>query len=289
MSPINVYGYEDYRTYLADSFNALKKTDPKVSHRSFAKKAGIKSSSFVLSVMKGKDNLSLKTIEGISKALGHDREEAFFFKNLVLLNQATTIDERLVFAQHVLKSKQYRKVHPLAEAKYHYFTRWYFVAIKELVGIEGFKSDPAWIARRLANQVTREEAEVALSELIKLNLIARDEKGNLRQTLDTVMTPDEVTSAFIVPYHEELIGLGSESIRRYPREEREISATTFRVTHKNFQKIKEILQRFRKEMVEVIEAGGSTKESAPKAEALYQLNLQLFPLAPFVSKSSPEK
>jgi uncharacterized protein (TIGR02147 family) len=63
----------------------------------------------------------------------------------------------------------------------------------------------------------------------------------------------------------------AESIDRFPRDKREISSLTFGVSEAAARKIKDKIQKFRKELVEVI------SDDNP-ATAVYQMNFQLFPL-----------
>lgn len=270
----SVFEYESFRQYLVDYFNLKKAQDPKFSHRSFAKMAGFRSPSFLMLVMNSKANLSKAGVEKVAAALNFNRDEEFYFKNLVHLNQAQTVEDRQLYAQQILKSKKYKKLHPLSEHIYEYLTHWHYAAIKELVSMKGFQEDPDWISERLRGKVTSAEVKKTIEVLLKLGLIMRTKSGHLQAAMDIIVTPDQVTSPFMAQYHEEFIRLASESIKEVPREFREISGTTFCLSKKSLLRIKEMIQRFRIEMVEVL-----AQEKDP--EGIYQLNLQFFPLAYF--------
>ena len=81
------------------------------------------------------------------------------------LNQAGTVEEKQKYASELLKSRVYRKIHPLSESQYNYFGQWYFVLIRELVGLPGFKEDYDWISKQIIYPITPAEAKRAMDEL----------------------------------------------------------------------------------------------------------------------------
>src|ERR1700678_2834375 len=90
----NVFEYDDYRDLLKDLFSSYKAKDSKFSHRFFSRIAGFKSPNFLIKVMQGKSNLSEESIEKFVKGFKLNSQEGKFFKNLVLLNQAKTLEEK---------------------------------------------------------------------------------------------------------------------------------------------------------------------------------------------------
>src|SRR5688572_21898035 len=94
MPPPALYQYLDYRRFLDDWFTEKKSTNPRFSHRLFARKANLRSPSFFLAVVQGKRNLTASTLEGFIEALDLTNEEAAFFSSLVAFAQAETTEER---------------------------------------------------------------------------------------------------------------------------------------------------------------------------------------------------
>lgn len=269
--PKSIFEYADFRAYLKDFYQFAKAEKKTFSYRFFARLAGCKSSATLKRVMDGSRNLSEKGIEGFCKALRLNREEADFFKQLVQLNQAKTSLEKAVFTREILRSRTYRKFHPLKESQFHYYTKWYFIVIREMANLPQFQEDPEWIARHVLPAITPKQAEDAIKELLKLGLLTRDSQGRLTQANTVLITPDEVTAAVVADYHRESMRKAAESIDLVQRENRDISAVTFRVSKETAKRIKEKIQKFRRDI-----ADEASKESSP--EEIYQLNLQLFPL-----------
>jgi uncharacterized protein (TIGR02147 family) len=273
----NIYNYDNYRKFLTDLYKRSKAKDKKFSFRYFARIARFQSFSYLRNVMVGKKNLSEDATAKLCLALKLNREETFYFSHLVFLNQAKTVQERQYHAEQLLTSRTYKKLHPLSESQFKYYSQWYFVPVRELVGIPGFREDPEWIAKKVSPPITSAEAKRAIEELLKLDLLQRSESGHLIQTSSNVSTGNEVSSAFVARWHQEMMKKASESIDRHTREKREISASTFKLSAEAIQKFKEVAKKFHEEVMEI-----ASKDLGLKA--VYQLNLQLFPLSEKVEK-----
>ncbi|MGZ3771792.1 MAG: TIGR02147 family protein [Bdellovibrio sp.] len=275
-----IFEYTDFRDFLNEKWKTLKQENPKFSLRYFARVAGFKSHNFLKHVLSGKSRLSEDSIEKFSKALKLNREEANFFKNLVLFNQALDSTEKHAYGRRLMQSKTYRKIFPLAEAQFNYFTHWYFIPIREFVKLSEFKEDYQWIAQNLTPKITPAEAEKAVEELLQLGLLERNEIGRLAQKSAFVSTANEVSSKVVAQYHREMLKRAAESIDLIPRDKRDISNMTVTVSEEMATKLKEKIQNFRKEIVEMI-----SHDNTPNS--VYQLNFQIFPIV--FDLSSKEK
>jgi uncharacterized protein (TIGR02147 family) len=199
------------------------------------------------------------------------REESHYFKNLVLLNQAKTSEAKAQFSEEILRVRAYRRTQPLKASQLRYYMHWYYVVVREMVNLPGFVEDPEWIAAHAQPRISARQATEAIEELLKLGLLKRDDGGKLEQAAIIVGTTDEVTSAQVANFHREFMKKASESIDLVPRDQRDISSVTFRLSMENMKKLKEKIQNFRRELVEEASCN-------PQPDAIYQLNLQLFPV-----------
>ncbi|MGZ3743430.1 MAG: TIGR02147 family protein [Pseudobdellovibrionaceae bacterium] len=267
-----IFEYDNYRVFLKDFYAYSKAENKKFSYRYFARISDVGSPSFLKHVIDGQRNLTLPVIEKFTRALKLNKQETSFFKNLVLFNQATTNEEKEIYAQELLKHKLFIKFQPLTVAQLSYYEHWYYVAIRELASLKGFKEDPEWIAQQLSPPITPNEARMALSMLIKIGLLKYDKKGQLIQCETLVSTGNEVTSALVSLFHKEMMKKAAEAIDRYPKPKREISCATFGVSEETFKLIKERTQKFRKEMQEIA-------SQDPNQDFVCQLNFQVFPLS----------
>lgn len=266
-----IFEYDNYRAYLKDLYTYLKGSTSHFSYRYFSRKAGFRSPNFLKLVIEGKRNLSQESVERFVHALKLRKDEAEFFRALVHLNQAETIDERKHCAEQLMRFRPFRRIHPIRKDQFDYYSKWYHVAIRELTSIAEFSEDPSWVAGALTPPVSPAQARKALELLVGLGLLERDESGRLRQTDSLITTGDEVVSASVADYHREMIKKGGEAIERFPAAKRDVSSVTVAVSEKTFKEMKESIQRFRKELLAMAD-----KDKNP--EAVYQINFQLFPL-----------
>jgi uncharacterized protein (TIGR02147 family) len=269
---VTIFEYDNYRTYLGDLYKFYKETKPHFSYRYFSQKAGFRSPNFLKLVIEGKRNVSPESIEKFTKALKLGKREAEFFRVLVHLNQARTVGEKKIYAEQLMQFRPFRYIHPLRQDQYRYYADWYNIAIRELTMLPAFSEDPAWIARRLIPPISPQQAQKAIDLLLQLGLLERDETGRLVQADAFISTGDEVTSTSVANYHRTVIQMGAEAIDRFAGPDRDISSVTMTLSEKNYQEIKGLIQRFRKELLAIAD-----QDESP--EGVYQVNFQLFPLA----------
>ena len=274
----NIYEYDNYRKWLKDLYEFYKSTTSYFSYRYFAKRAGFTSPNYLKLVIEGDRNLSFESVKKFEFALKLTQNESKYFRSLVGFNQAKKFSEKSKHAQSLLRSRSLQKVHPLKAARYRYYAHWYSIAIRELIGTSTFVEDPISISKKFRFTVTPDEVSRAIDDLLKLNLIFRDDQGNLQQTHKSVATDSEVSSSLITKYHHDMIRRASNSIELIPRHEREISATCISISPKNVELVKRMVRDFRRQLL-------ALSMEDDQAELVYQLNFQFFPL---VGHSAPK-
>ena len=88
MNKPSPYDYSDFREFLRDFCLYEKSKNPRFSGRMFSKRANLRSSSYINTLINGKRNMSPITINKIARAIGLNSSEHFRFERLVLWNQA---------------------------------------------------------------------------------------------------------------------------------------------------------------------------------------------------------
>lgn len=276
----DIFAAQDYREYLRAYYLFEKERDPDFSYRVFASRAGFKSPNFLKLIIEGQRNLTIKSIRAIVGALKLNEEEARFFKNLVLVNQAKTSAERNQNVRELYKSKVFRELYPLKQAELDFYQNWYCIPIREMIASPAFREDPQWISERMLGAITPAEASHALDTLLTLGLAVRDENGHLRQSQKNLTTGNEVHSSAVADFHRQMLSKAAGSIDQVKRYEREISGSTVMISESTFHHLKELIQNFRKALLAEAESGGGSD----KKHAIYQIGLQLFPLSEFMQE-----
>lgn len=269
----DIFDYLDYRKFLQDVYAYKKATSTAFSYRSFSRLAGFRSSNFFKFVMEGKRNLSLSAIYKFASALHLKEDEMQFFTNLVLFNQSKSIKEKNHYYEQILQMSGYTKAKPLETSQYAYFSKWYLVALRELVTLRDFQEDPKWINRRLGLALSETEIRKSIQILLDLNLLKRDGKNRLRPCEARVTTAPELTDLGIINYHREMIQKAHASIEKSHASHRDLSALTVSLNKKQFEQIKEEIARFRSRIHSL------TSDADGDAEAVYQINFHLFNLS----------
>ncbi len=271
-SSVHIFEYLDYRQFLRDFYEYQKANEYGFSFRAFSRRAGLRSSNYLNLVMKGERNLTPEMAGRFAQGCGLKKEEADYFCELVAFNQARTAAERNRCHERLSRFKQYRSIHQLDAAQSAYHSTWYVPAIRELAARPDFRDDPKWIARVLQPGITPSQARKALGTLCDLGLLVRGRKGKIRQAQSLVTTGAGPQGLHVVNYHREMLARAADALDSIPRDERELSALTLCVSHEVMMQLKERINEFRRELLQMSELEG-------EPERVVQINFQLFPMS----------
>jgi uncharacterized protein (TIGR02147 family) len=271
-SAIDVFGYLDYRSFLRDYYIEQKARGRGFSYRVFSRYAGLRSPNYLKLVIDGERNLTEKMALTFARACELAGEESDYFIDLVAFNQATGATESAKRYAKLTGLRRYRKAHKLELAQEAYHSKWYYPAIRELAARSDFVEDAAWIARTLRPKIRPREAKKALDVLIELGLLTRNEDGSIAQSEPIVSSGAETRNVYMVNYHRAMLERASHSMDEFPGAERDISSLTLCIGKGGLERIKQRIQRFRRELLEL-----SALEDDP--EQVVQVNFQLFPLS----------
>lgn len=272
----SIYQYLDFREYLSDYYQVMKRKDSSFSYRSFSASLGIKASNFLQWIIEGKRDLAEKKIFPVATIIGLEDKEVEYFYLLVKFGQSKTISEKDDYLNKLLELRKPFIISVLDEYQYEHFNNWYNEAIRVLLNMINFNPNEQYAFRRLARmlrpKITESEARNSIKKMMALGLVKKDNRGYIRQTDKIISTGDEVKSFFIKRYHEEMIDLAKASIDNFSSAERDVSGITMNVSDKCFQLIKKEIQQTRKRILELIEMD-------EESDNLYQMNIQIFPIA----------
>jgi uncharacterized protein (TIGR02147 family) len=266
----DVLDYTDYRAYLADWFQARKAADPAFSLRRFAREARFSGHTLLKYVMDGKRNLTKRTLVKLALALGLTAERAEYFENLVFFNQAASLDEKDFYYRKLLDMDKSRGLRKLEQSQFEIFRSASPIAIREMVGMGGFRNSPEWIADRLLPAVEPQEVRDSLKLLLDAGLVKRT-PGGYKAVDDAITTDDEVMSVLVRNYHVRMLERAKEALDTLDPEERDVSAVCFKIREADFPRLKKQIQLMRKELRRFAAEGKD-------GERVVQVGIQLFPL-----------
>jgi len=268
---LSVFDYLDHRAFLRDYYVDRKQRRGQ-SFRSFSRRAGLGSPNYLKLVIDGQRNLSDRMARRFAQAAGLSGDAADYFVELVRFGRATTTAERAEHYEKLTGFRRFQKARPLDAASAAYHSKWYLPAVRELAARADFEDDPHWIASMLWPAIAPAEAAEALEILLSLGLLQRTDEGRVVQGELLVSTGPEVRSIVVANYHRTMLERASASIDAVPSDQRDISSLTLCLGADGLRRLKERVQRFRRELLDL-----SALEDAPVQ--VVQMNFQLFPLS----------
>ncbi len=268
---VSVFHSTDYRQFLSDWIAEHRQSSKAFSLRGFSRKAGFASHSSLHLVLIGKRDLTEASVPKLAKAMRLTAKEQRFFADLVAFTQAATHHERHHYYQRLLRHARFRDAHEPEGHQLEYFSRWHYVAIREMIGLPDFREDATWISRRLKGAVTPAEVTEAIEVLLRLKLCIRDAGRKLQPANRSIATSDEVASLAVAQYHEAMIERTAEALKNDSLEQLHLSALTVPLSAKGFERVKQRLNEFRRELRALL-------EDEKDAEEICQINLQLIGL-----------
>lgn len=275
----SVFEFTDYREFLKAYYDHQKSRHPAFSYRYFARKANINSSGFYKNVIDGKRSLGRSLILKFSEAMKLKKKEADYFENMVCFGEAKTVEEKRIYFERMMSL---RKVDALQiqSSQFEFYSKWYYSAIRELIGVIRFRGDHAALARMLEPSIRPDQAEKAIRVLEELGLIHKDEKGIYRRSQNLITTGPEVESLNVANYQIACMDLAKEAVDRHAPALRDLSTLTLSLSEEAFQVFKEEIISFRKRLL-------GLEQKFPKADRVYQLNTQFFPLSKTPVREKP--
>ncbi len=268
----SLYSYMDYRQFLKDYFAEKKSSNKVFSYAVFAALAGFKARDYILRVMKGGRNLSKNGTYRLGKAMRLSAKETEYFENLVAYNQATSDEEKEHYFLKISENRKYGQIQILRKDQYAYLSQWYHCAIRSLLPVMNFNDDWEKLAMFLRPPITASQAKKSVALLLRLGLLIKTGKGRYVTTSSSLSTGDELRSIALTRFHKTTMDLAKKALENVPAPARDISGVTVSISAGGFNRIKEEVRSFRKQVLAI--AAMDSRE-----DRVCQVNIHLFPLS----------
>jgi len=274
-----LFDYDDFRKFLQDYFDEQKRMRAVFSHRFFAAKAGFSSSSYCLNVIRGRFNLTQKSIEKLAKAMEFEPLQKSYFEALVQYNQAQQVVERESAWEQIQQIRKQIEFTHVTTREQIYFSKWYYPIIRELAVSSNWGGDYMTLARLMDPQITTEEARDAIKNLVEMNIIRPIEGTNryeeTSQMLDAAQIPPMALRQIRREYMQHAIG----AVESKPRQERFAAFTTLAMSESSYNYAVEILEEARKKII--ARAANDTN-----VERVYETMMVAFPMSKKIEKEA---
>ena len=145
---------------------------------------------------------------------------------------------------------------------------WYHYAVLMLTYVEGFKSNPKWIASQLS--ITEIEAKLAIERLVNVGLL-KEENGTLISTNDHITTSDkQLTTPALRRHTKQSLEKAVYSLENDPIAERSHTYMTMAIDPNKIDEAKKLVEEFTNKMSALLESGRRTQ--------VYEFGVYLYPL-----------
>lgn len=240
--------------------------NPKYSLRAFARALGLEAT-VISQILNKKRTPSFRTAQRIVEGLGlAPDEQQLFYASLAAVQNDRKLERLNPFFRTVVQTQ--KAPQDLSIDVFRIISDWYHIAILELTFVDGFQSDPAWIAKEIG--ITELEAKLAIERLLKLNLLTYENK-KLAKTNESLSTADKhVTTPALRAHQKQLLEKAMFSLENDPIETRNMSGMAMAIDPKNIPKAKQMLAEYSRNISRFLQTGKRTQ--------VYQLQINLFPI-----------
>ncbi len=258
-----------YRTFLEKEFEIRKTRNPSYSLRAYARSLGIAAPK-LSQILRGLCGLSKESAKKISERIGLEGNEQELFVTLVESEHSRSKFGKS-YAKAKLDSLKFESYDLIALEKFQIISDWWHFAILELTNLKSFKSDPAWIAKRL--NISKEQASKAIELLLDHGLLKYDSsKKNLKQTHANLATPTTgIPSQHIRSHHTQILSKAITSLETVGVAERDFSSNTLSIDATQIEEARKALREFRRKFCKKIQINKPQNR-------IYCLSMQFFPL-----------
>ncbi|MGL1936618.1 MAG: TIGR02147 family protein [Fibrobacterales bacterium] len=277
MSGITIYDYWSYKEFLTDWFNKEKEVNPIFSYQYFANKAGFKSKAFIANVIAGRKKISTDSLLKLAKAMVLKKNEIRYLEALIQFDNATDDMQKEYYRDQLLHLKPANPAYNLERIHTEYLESWYISAIREMVVFSDFNDDFKKLASQLKPTITTQQAKHAVKLLLDLNLIKKKNTKTgvtYSQTEHSIETPPFMPRSLAIRNHQKkMITLGSESIERFHKDERNIQCSTLCINDEGVTALNALMSDFYGKLVKI------ATDHEKGAERVFEMDLVFFPLS----------
>ena len=266
-----------FRSVIQEELARRCAKNARYSLRAFARALGFESV-VISQILSGKRVPSPRTAKRIVQGLGLSPEQEHdFFASLAELQRSRGLRKLSPIFRKLQAQESAGRSQPqdLSIDMFRVISEWYHIAILDLTFVQGFRSEPAWIASRLG--IATIEAKLAVDRLLKLGLL-EERDGRWTKTNERLTTADKhLTTPGLRKYQKQILGKAIESLENDPIEIRCMTGMTMSADPKNLALAKKLIEECSRQISQLMQTGEPT--------SVYQLQISLYPLTQNKEKS----
>lgn len=271
----SLYEAEDYRTWIKARYEERKRAQAHFSYRYMALRIGMDAGQLV-KVLQGKLHLATNKVPSMTKLFGLDPRSAKFFEALVRFGKATETEE-IEKRWEELQALKEVQAGELEKDQYEFYTNWLPTAVRGLLSLGESDQTPEGLRERLIPVPDLGEVVRTLELLQRLGLAELENGGRWSLVQKHIRTGSQWRERTVRHFQSETMKLATEALERIPPRRRDITTLTLTLAEKDLPLLRERVAELRRDLVRLAE------ESDP-ADAVYQVNVQVFPFTHEVAR-----
>lgn len=268
--PPVVFSFLDHREFLRSWYEWKKSASRGFSYRSFARKAGFSSMSFLRDVIEGRRNISEDSVEKFVAAIGLVEDAAEYFREIVRYNREQDQEKRSQLFRRLLLLQARREFSPVRQAQARYYSDWVNIIVREAAGLERFGGDPERIGAALRPAVPAGQVKESLQLLVELGMLEKSKDGRYKATTARLV-PGDIDPAVVRAAKRQMLLHALNRLDSEGNEDTHISSVTVTVSSHRLAKIAEQIRQFRLDLL-----ADTASDDGPQ-EQVAQINFQLIP------------
>lgn len=267
----DVRNHAEVASWLREVHARMKRLARPWSYVLFTELAGLGRSNWLAQVVVHKRRLTEASARRIAERLELPSTHADSLAALVRHGLARDPLRRQELWKDVEKSQAKRNKALRGDSLFAFLDEWHHVVVLETLALFPRGAAPGSIAAALRDPVAPDALARSLDLLASMGLVACGEDGLWTKTTGDLDLGGSIPGSGVLRFHHRMIDLAKDAVTHLPETEREVAAMTLACPRAALPKLKRVLEEFQRYVLWMAQQEG-------EPDAVFQLNLQLFPL-----------
>ena len=257
----------NYRQMLQAEFETRIKARGAYTMRAFAQHLGI-SPSLLSDVLKGKKNLSQESAYKLSQKLKFSDLQRQYFLTSIKCESAKSMELKAELSDQLRALTNQVPVFDLSVEMFRMISDWYHYAILESLDTNQISTE-----ENLSEifGISIHEVRAAIDRLIRLELVEKDNDGQLRRVRDNLIVQSQNKNEALQKFHSQMLEKASIAIKTQSNQERSIGSETLPFDVNDLDEVNKILDECFQKVV-------ALSKKQKKRKDVYHLGIQFFRL-----------
>lgn len=267
---IEITTFKSLNAFLTAHDNFMKESSHNWSLSEWARQLKLESTTSLTKILNGQRNVGGTIQQALEDYFNFSEKDRRYFQ-LLIQNEKIHSEDPLknLIETEIALTAATEPIVRLSEDEWAQINQWYYVALRQLSRIVPLPNDDKLIKHLLNIQ---EDVDVisAMKTLVNLGLLL--EVDNRFVAADVIITTTQnISSETIKVHHEQMGALALKAIRKYDVKLRNFQSCTFLLDQHNLKEAHGLIEKFIADLTTLIDNS--------KGNSVYQMNVQLFPLA----------